>query len=908
MVKKAILSLVVFVVTMLSANVCWDNGSPIYEGNFIYGSHSIKTDSNNLLITWVELDEGMRKLKLQKTDNTGAPLWTDPLTIDESLEFMCETGVIKSTNNCCFIDVYSDEIYGRKLYKITDSGTILWQIEFDDYYYDFFPLENGGIINLRIDEVNSISYLFGIYFDDLGNVIWDDLNMLELPNQSSNYNIIHKEFINDQLFVFIRCSDELYYLIFDDTGSLISISEPFSITNHGYGKFMNNNFNIIYNDNIDNELKMWQFDLQGNSLSGTDPIILYSLGQFYFEYLFESENYFHCLSREYDDHLRLLKCDYNGNILAEETITTLSSAYIQAYDQDQDFICVSGYENNEYQNYLITIDESGASNPLYFIPDSVYNPWFNNAYHMNDGFCFIGNVYEETKSVSTLRYQDDTSELHLIRKIEAEIIEPKLKKRPEGLAAYWCSGVQNSIMTQLFNEAGEPQFDENGIVLIENENNFILSDNIIYCYDIGYAEGFEDTVSINAYDYSGNQHWNITEQFTLTDGYHVDYGVAPFYNGYLFYTATYLENWTDRIIEINYFNENGLVWDDAVVLDVGFVNFFRSIFVKGNNLFYKYGDQIHYVKLYEDGTFEEGMILAYENNFLQISGEEDNYFVMTRSGSPFEERLYYFNDSNLMWINPWVIDQSDYLSFTPFFEEEYFYLTGFNSPNSVNIHQYDYDRNFIEENSFSFTSYNPNLQSFSAYHKSEKFLFFITSYFQSSDTQFSYTVYDEAGNQLISEFEEVVMERPYMEHIGDIEFSSENAYLVLTTGAKFMEGEYERNHYIQKIDLSDYVGISENEIIQPNDPYAIGAYPNPFNPTTTISFSIPEESKIEIEIYNLKGQKVKQLVNDKLAEGQHSIIWNSVDETDKNVASGIYFYKLSVNGKTEAVKKCLLLK
>ncbi len=908
MKKNSMFILFFFVVTILSANVCWENGSPLYEGNFIYQSHSIKTQADNILISWVELDDGLRKLKLQKTNYLGIPIWSDPLTIYESLEFMCETDVIESTNNCCFIDVYSYEFYGRKLYKINNLGSILWENQFDDYYDDFLPLDNGGIINLRIHNSNSIRYLKGLYYDDQGTEIWNDITLLELPNQSSNNEIILKEFINDQLYVILRCSEELYYMKFDNSGNLINLSEPFPILNHGYGKFMNNNFYIIYNDNDEYELRMWQFDLEGNSISGVDPIVLCSLGQYYFEYIFEGENYFHCLSQEYDDHIKLLKCDYNGNILTEDTISTLSSAYIQAYDQDMDFFCVSGYENNEYQYYFLTIDESGSSEPIYFIPESVYNPWFTNAYYINDGFCFIGNVYEETKSVSTLRYQDDTSELYTIREIEAELIEPKLKKIPGGLAAYWCSGVRNSIMTQHFNEAGVPQFETNGIVLIEDERNFILSDNAIYCYDVGYSPDYADTISINAYNYAGDPIWSTAEQFTITDGYHVDYGVAPFYNGYLFYTATYLENWTDRIIEINYFDENGLVWNESVVLDVGFVNYFHSIKVRGNNLFYKYGDQVHYIKLYEDGTFEEVMILAYENNFLQIYGEEDEYFVMIRSGPPFEEKLHYFKDGNLMWINPWVIDQSDYYCLEPFFADDYVYLTGFNSPDSINVHQYDYEHNFFEENSFNFTSYNPSIQSIFTYHNSEKFFFFIHSQLPSYDNQFSYTVYDEAGNQLIAEFEEVMMDRPYMEHIGDIEFSGENAYLILTCGAKFMEGEYERNHYIQKIDLSDYVGVTEYEINQPDVPYLVRVYPNPFNPTTTISFSIPEESKIEIAIYNLKGQKVKQLVNDKLVEGQHSIIWNSEDDTDKKVASGIYFYKLSVNGKTEAVKKCLLLK
>ncbi len=88
----------------------------------------------------------------------------------------------------------------------------------------------------------------------------------------------------------------------------------------------------------------------------------------------------------------------------------------------------------------------------------------------------------------------------------------------------------------------------------------------------------------------------------------------------------------------------------------------------------------------------------------------------------------------------------------------------------------------------------------------------------------------------------------------------------------------------------------------------ISSYPNPFNPTTTISFSILKDSNIELSIYNLKGQKVRQLVGNQLTSGEHSIIWNGKDDNGKSVSSGIYFYQLNVNGKTEAVKKCLFLK
>ena len=85
-------------------------------------------------------------------------------------------------------------------------------------------------------------------------------------------------------------------------------------------------------------------------------------------------------------------------------------------------------------------------------------------------------------------------------------------------------------------------------------------------------------------------------------------------------------------------------------------------------------------------------------------------------------------------------------------------------------------------------------------------------------------------------------------------------------------------------------------------------YPNPFNPSTTISFSIPKESKVELTVYNIKGQKVRTLAHGKFDKGYHQIIWNSKDDKGKSTASGIYFYKLKVNGKDKSVRKCLLLK
>ena len=105
-----------------------------------------------------------------------------------------------------------------------------------------------------------------------------------------------------------------------------------------------------------------------------------------------------------------------------------------------------------------------------------------------------------------------------------------------------------------------------------------------------------------------------------------------------------------------------------------------------------------------------------------------------------------------------------------------------------------------------------------------------------------------------------------------------------------------------------YVDIDDNVIVQTPEVFLQQNYPNPFNPTTTISFSAHADSKVGLTIYNIKGQFVKQLVSDQLSVGEHSVIWDGKADNGKSVSSGIYFYKLIVNGKTKAVKKCIMLK
>jgi hypothetical protein len=84
-------------------------------------------------------------------------------------------------------------------------------------------------------------------------------------------------------------------------------------------------------------------------------------------------------------------------------------------------------------------------------------------------------------------------------------------------------------------------------------------------------------------------------------------------------------------------------------------------------------------------------------------------------------------------------------------------------------------------------------------------------------------------------------------------------------------------------------------------------YPNPFNPTTTIRFGVPQESKVKLVIYNVLGQKVKELVNESRSAGYYNIIWNGRSDHGHVVSSGVYLYRIETP-QGAAVKKMILVK
>ena len=89
-------------------------------------------------------------------------------------------------------------------------------------------------------------------------------------------------------------------------------------------------------------------------------------------------------------------------------------------------------------------------------------------------------------------------------------------------------------------------------------------------------------------------------------------------------------------------------------------------------------------------------------------------------------------------------------------------------------------------------------------------------------------------------------------------------------------------------------------------------YPNPFNPVTTIRYTVEDAGRVILAVYNTTGQRVKSLVDGLQESGDHSVSWDSHDDGGTAVASGVYFYRLTVRGQNgkqfAATKKMLIVK
>ena len=136
-----------------------------------------------------------------------------------------------------------------------------------------------------------------------------------------------------------------------------------------------------------------------------------------------------------------------------------------------------------------------------------------------------------------------------------------------------------------------------------------------------------------------------------------------------------------------------------------------------------------------------------------------------------------------------------------------------------------------------------------------------------------------------------------------IDENLEDGFYFYIVFAVYPEG-YSTGVYIQVTVNTTSV---EDDIILPLQTRLLGNYPNPFNPSTNIRFSLSVKSNLRIDIYNIKGQIIKTLANGFYDLGQHAVTWDGTDSHGNRVSSGVYFYMMTTDEFVET-KKMMMVK
>jgi hypothetical protein len=102
------------------------------------------------------------------------------------------------------------------------------------------------------------------------------------------------------------------------------------------------------------------------------------------------------------------------------------------------------------------------------------------------------------------------------------------------------------------------------------------------------------------------------------------------------------------------------------------------------------------------------------------------------------------------------------------------------------------------------------------------------------------------------------------------------------------------------------LGIAGEIALQPGQFKLHQAYPNPFNPTTTLKYEMGSAGPVSIDVFDVNGRKIRSLYNGIQIPGQHEIRWDAKDDHGRSMSSGVYLFKVNVNGKQQTAKSLLL--
>ncbi len=954
MMKKAMLIFIcniIFFSLLLSMTNQWEeNGRQIVDNQNMIAEKLTATSDGYTYIILSVVENGKRNYRVQKIDQNQNPMWGEfgvTFTFTNKIQKILK---MKIFNENIFI-IWEDN--DRKFYaqKIDLNGNKMWGdygICFSNQYYDedlyiefnVFPDFEGGIFIFWKVEYNNLTGIrltsngsWGEGWNSHGSIIFHNEFHYGYIIQNQDNFILTWESLQmetNQRTIYMQKLSFTNSFLWDNPKNLYHTD-----TEHLFYKVIKNSENNIFliyrlqDTNNNHKIKVMYLDNDGNNI-WVSPLNIENISPYIRNTVISSDDNLLVIINHY-----LLKISKNKQVLWQKYfyLPSYQPLYLIAdnfggailtklgnvnYRDNFKLISIQHYDSNGNEllgDHFCKITDTAFEHPvsLDFINNNQYQiAWYD---YQNEVASVKCQIFDQNDNPV---FPSGNQELltSSVKDIDRFTSVVNFQNEP---IYFWTQTINNSIyMTKMNENNWQPQ---NGIQIT---NNYFQLDNPNLQFQT-VASAYRDEIAILAQtamdsllfkivDSNGNtlfQHTiSATDQYQKITNYHLyNKETNPSDSSYLIY-------WIER--------------DQSSPNHLNHI-----IFVKYSNGELTQISNIYAGTYFTEYLHDDYLILRHEN-IIKVIGLDENYNIspdwpsesVILNGYPSNDEVTYIHfakhNDNLILI--YGLNNNLYLNeinrFGEILQEN---VSLIDNPANISIINFDdkftifyminnerYVKTFLYENGEPISN-SHEIYLLTAFHN-VKFFFKNNFYYalvKYSEEKLLLYVFDQ--NYTNTDFLEIIDTLCNYQNPKYL-FDSENNILVTWKDNRFFYNDEYFNYdfiknsssvFSQKISAS--LNSNTNHVPETvNKIFLYANYPNPFNPQTTISFNLPKNiSSAKIVIYNLKGQKIKSFA---LSPNSKSIAWDGKDNLGKSVSSGIYFYRLVVDGKGVDSKKCVLLK
>jgi len=885
----------------------------------------IANSANDVIVAWLSFtDPEIWELRIQRIDVYGNKLWDDEVISLYSGDYIfSKIYLINDESDGAFIFWKSNGPAVLGLHILADGsiapgwepGGSLVILQCDYYYTNIIPDGYGGAVLAYFTGDYPEYSLFIQKINGSGDLLWgeDGIFLFDGPRSPITISVGN----NDNYFCSWRDSELIHIQQIDLDGNILW-DEDLTIQNYNYVYYLQT---VIGNDGYPilcwkeyNMLYVQKIDTEGNLLWGSDHLIINDSYISYYDrdIISDNNNGIWITWGDYSE-IYLQHVDSNGSILLEENGLS---------------VCI-----HENHRWLPRIDSTLDDNICIFWGDNRNE--FNGIYNQIIDFNGVIQLPENGSEI----YKGLSGSTHYFTIIPNGDNPFLLWSDRRNIEA-------DQIYMQSLNGDGSINFCENGIPVTQytgnNQDDFNSifdsnSDLIITVWEEN-REGY-DQVFIQAVDESGNQTWSETGILLSTPTFHADKpyissidnsGISEYYIGWSELNSDWdfcvkgqkIINgeiqWTEGGVEI--FNSS---YDDELIGLVENFFIYQSGSWDNNDIYVKRVDaqgntypgwpengiqvsnetSITSIYSMKSILIPDGLLIIWGeiiNNDLGIYGQiitPEGNFLWQEGGLLLADQDYDQCNVSILYNGNIVMAWEDFRSV----DNSEVYAQKF-SIEGIELWQ---EGGVPVASGIDAYYTNPNLS-----YINDQYLIIYEEKIGYDDKDIKAQLLNEDG-ELLWQDNGIFLCNEYKDqkYPNAAVNNEDDVYITWLDGRSVLLGDEGINSiygiYAQKLNIEN--NPIENKIIVNTIP-DLSNYPNPFNPSTTIRFSIWNNSKIDLSIYNIKGQKIKTLTRNEYNKGIHSVIWHGDNESGQEVNSGIYFYKLNINSKTEMIKKCLLIK